>query len=118
MRWGLVPHWSKGPDNRYFMINARAETLVVKSAFCDPFARSRCLIPATGYYEWKKEPDAKQPYFLCPREAGLFSFAGMWDEWQGEGVLKCPFDLSMSEANEILSPIHERMPVIIDPDQL
>lgn len=115
MHWGLVPHWSKGPDNRYSMINARAETVAVKPAYRDPFKRSRCLVPATGYYEWKKGADGKQPYYLRPKGATLFALAGLWDEWQGEGGSIRSFTLITTDANPQSAQVHDRMPVIIDP---
>jgi len=117
MRWGLVPHWSKGPDNRYSMINARAETVADKPAYRDPFKRSRCLVPATGYYEWKPGPEGKEPYYLRPKGERVFALAGLWDEWQGEGGSIRSFSLITTDANPQSAAVHDRMPVIIAPAQ-
>lgn len=126
LRWGLVPHWSKGIDNRYSMINARAETVHEKPAYRDAFKRRRCLIPANGFYEWQ-QADGKQPYYIKRTDDEPFAFAGIWEHWEGEGgevIESC--SIIVTEANDLLAKIHDRMPVILpkkafgkwlDPDQ-
>src|SRR3989338_3363865 len=80
-RWGLVPHWAKDKNISYKLINARAETLAEKPSFKKAFAERRCIIPASGFYEWKKTGEKKQPYFIHPKR-GFFAFAGLWEQWQ------------------------------------
>jgi putative SOS response-associated peptidase YedK len=119
LRWGLVPSWSQGPDSGYGMINARAETVADKPAFRGAFRRRRCLVPADGFYEWRKEGARKQPYRVRLEDGGLFSFAGLWEHWEGgpEGAPQAieSFTIIVTDANELLKPIHERMPVIVAP---
>jgi len=117
IRWGLVPSWSKGPDSRYSMINARAETVAGKPAYRGPFRRRRCLVPANGFYEWKKVSDGKQPYFITLSAGGVFAFAGLWDHWTGpEGEEITSFTIVVTAANDCVRPIHDRMPVILEPE--
>ena len=116
VRWGLVPSWSKGPDSRYSMINARAETVTEKPSFRTPFRRRRCLVPADGFYEWKKANGAKQPYRIALNEGRPFAFAGLWDSWESAdetAIESCT--IIVTDANELVRPIHDRMPVILDP---
>lgn len=117
MHWGLVPSWSKGPDSRYSMINARAETVASKPAYRGPFRHKRCLVPADGFYEWKKSADGKQPYFITLSAGGPFAFAGLWDHWTGpEGEEITSFTIIVTVANDCVRPIHDRMPVILGPE--
>ncbi len=117
MRWGLVPSWSKGPDSRYSMINARAETLTAKPSYRGPFRHGRCLVPANGFYEWKKTADGKQPYFITLTTGEPFAFAGLYDHWTGpEGEEITSFTIIVTSANECIRPIHDRMPVILGAD--
>lgn len=112
--WGLVPHWSKGPDPKYSMINARAESVATKSAFRDAFNRRRCLIAADGFYEWKKEGGTKHPYFIRLRRGRPFAFAGIWDFWESPSQL--PMEscaIITCGANSLVETIHDRMPVIL-----
>jgi putative SOS response-associated peptidase YedK len=117
-RWGLVPRWAKDTKLAANMINARAETVADKPAFRTPLIRQRCLIPADGWYEWKRSPQGSQPYYFRRRDGELFGFAGLWDEWKdpssGEPLRTCT--LITCEANELSAPIHNRMPVIIRPE--
>ena len=111
MRWGLVPTWYRAPNAGPLLINARAEGIATKPAFRDAIRERRCLIPADGFYEWQGEKGAKTPFIVQPREGGLIAFAGLWQNWRGAptcAIVTCP-------ANAALAPIHERMPVIIDP---
>lgn len=114
MKWGLVPFWAKDPKIGYQMINARAETVVTKPSFRRSFAKQRCLIPASGFYEWKKLDGTKQPYNIKLKHDQLFSFAGLYDIWKdAEGKELKTYTIITSEPNEVLAPIHNRMPVIL-----
>ena len=118
LRWGLIPHWAKEEKFGYHTINARAETVDTKPAFRSAFRRRRCLIPATGFYEWRQVNRHKQPYNIRLKERELFAFAGLWEHWQspeGKEIESCT--IIVTDANEVLKPIHDRMPVILDPDQ-
>ena len=112
--WGFIPHWVKEPVLK--PINARAETLTEKPYFRDAFRQRRCLIPANGYYEWRVEAGRKQPYFIRMKGADLFSFAGLWSSWRGpDGTVESCVIITTA-AKEELVEIHDRMPVIIEPD--
>ena len=118
LRWGLVPSWSKGPDHRYSMINARAETVRSKPAYRAAFLHRRCLVPADGFYEWRREPDGKQPYRIALTNEETFAFAGLWERWQEEGGDEIEsFTIIVTQANDTIRPIHDRMPVILPPDR-
>ena len=116
-RWGLVPHWSREPKTKYSTINARAETVAEKPTYRDPFKHKRCLIPATGFYEWKRSGDKKTPYHIRAHDGKLFAFAGLWDHWSREppGFDSC--SIIVTEANDHMRNIHERMPVILNQAQ-
>jgi putative SOS response-associated peptidase YedK len=117
LHWGLIPSWAKERAMGARMINARAETLAEKPAFRSAFRARRCLIVADGFYEWQKLGGRKQPYFIGFSDRRPFAFAGLWERWKGEGsehVESCT--IVTTEANELLAPIHDRMPVILDPD--
>ena len=109
MRWWLVPYWSDGPSTKYSMFNAKSETLAKSRAFREPFKRRRCIIPASGYYEWQKEGDRKLPYYIAPEEGG-FAFAGLWDKWQGEEQVVESCTIITVAATRAMKPIHARMP--------
>ena len=114
MQWGLVPFWSKDPTMGARLVNARAETLAVKPAFRGPLMRRRCLIPASGFYEWKRIGTHKQPYFIHLRDRRLFAFAGLYDEWpspDGSPLRTCA--VVTVEPNALIAPIHTRMPAIL-----
>ena len=117
LHWGLVPFWAKEKSIAARMINARAETVAEKPAFRAAFRHRRCLIPADGFYEWKTAEDGgKQPYLIRRRDRAPFVFAGLWESWEdkesGEVLESC--SIVTTDANETLSPIHHRMPVILD----
>ena len=117
LRWGLVPHWAPAVDDRYRMINARAETVASKPAFRTPFRRRRCLVPADGYYEWKPTGKRKQPYFICMRDEAPFFFAGLWERWgKGEDDPVESFAIVTTSANDFSAEVHDRMPVILGPE--
>lgn len=119
-RWGLIPPWAKdaGIGNR--MINARAETIGSKNAFRKPFERHRCIVPADGFYEWTKEPGqkVKQPWYIHRPDGEPYAFAGLWETWRGadresEPMRSCT--IITTSANEPMSKLHDRMPVILPP---
>jgi putative SOS response-associated peptidase YedK len=117
MRWGLIPFWAKDKRIGYKMINARSETVDTKPAFRQPFKRHRCLIPANGFYEWQKRRGGKVPYYIHPRDGSMMGFAGLWDTWRnsgGERVESCTIITTV--ANELVKPLHDRMPLIIAPN--
>lgn len=116
MRWGLVPHWSKGLDSRYSMINARAGTLAAKPAYRGAYRYRRCLLPANGFYEWKAGPNGpKQPYYIHPESGGLLFFAGLWEHWLGaDGSELVSTAIVTTDAVGAIRDIHERMPVMFD----
>ena len=113
MRWGLIPYWSKDSRLKYSTINARAETVDQKPVYRQPFKRSRCLVPASGFFEWQKRDSGKQPY-LIKKSSGLMAFAGLWDHWEGGGESINSFSIIVTDANSKVRPIHDRMPVILD----
>ena len=108
--WGLIPSWSKAPKG---FINARAETLTEKPSFSEAFQRRRCLIPADGFYEWRRTGRARQAFFFQMKDEAPFFFAGVWDEWKRDGVSIASCAIVTTGANELLQPIHDRMPVIL-----
>lgn len=114
-RWGLIPSWAKDPAIGYKMINARCETLLEKPSFKRPLQKSRCLVVADGFYEWKKGPGAKKtPYRIVLRSREPFAMAGLWDIWkQPDGTPLRSFTIVTTEASSDLRDIHERMPVIL-----
>jgi putative SOS response-associated peptidase YedK len=114
MRWGLIPSWAKDPAIGNRMINARAETLAEKPAFRAALKKRRCIIPADGFFEWKKLGKVKQPVHIVLKSREPFGFAGLWEHWKspdGEEILSCT--IITTEANELLKAVHERMPVIL-----
>ena len=116
LRWGLIPVWAKDRTIGNKLINARGEGVAETQAFRDAFAKRRCLIPADGFYEWKKTTSGKEPYAIVPEGDPLFAFAGLWERWRDsasqEIVRSCT--IITCAANEALAPLHERMPVILD----
>jgi putative SOS response-associated peptidase YedK len=117
MKWGLIPHWSKSASDAASMINARSETAVTKPAFREPMRLRRCLIPADAFYEWKRTATSKQPYCFEVNEGELFAFAGLWDGWknaEGQWVKSC--SILTTSPNAVTSAVHDRMPVILDPE--
>jgi putative SOS response-associated peptidase YedK len=117
MRWGLIPYWAKDASGAASTINARSETASTKPAFRDPLKFRRCLIPADGFYEWKRTAAGKQPFCFEVNSGDVFAFAGMWDGWKdssGQWVKTC--SILTTTPNAVTSTIHDRMPVILDPD--
>jgi putative SOS response-associated peptidase YedK len=117
MRWGLIPSWAKDPSRSASMINARSETAGTKPAFRDAMKSRRCLIPADGFYEWKRDGKTKQPFCFVVNQGQLFAFAGLWDRWKdpsGNWIKTC--SILTTTPNAVTSAVHDRMPVILDPD--
>jgi len=116
LKWGLVPSWAKDALIGSRMINARAETLMEKPSFREAYKSRRCIIPASGFYEWQRaEKGAKQPFYFYLTNKEVFGFAGLWEEWldkkSGESLETCT--IITTEANDVLKPVHDRMPVIL-----
>ncbi len=116
LRWGLIPSWSKEAKSNYSMINARAETVAEKPAYRAAFKKRRCLIPASGFYEWKPDKSGKQPYAICKSDGSLMAFAGLWEHWEGDSDVIESCSIIVTEANDQVRTVHDRMPVILQPD--
>lgn len=116
MRWGLVPPWAKDEKIGYKLINARSETVFEKPMWKKPIMHRRCLVPADGFYEWKKIDSTKQPYFIHLNEGSLFSFAGIWETWKHDGKEWQTYTILTTTPNEEMKSIHDRMPVILHRD--
>jgi putative SOS response-associated peptidase YedK len=115
LRWGLIPSWAKDPAIGAKLINARAETVEEKPSFRAAFKRRRCLIIADGFYEWQRQEGKKQPYYFRLKSSQPFAFAGLWEHWRSpdeQTINTCT--ILTTEANDLLHPIHDRMPVILD----
>ncbi|MDH3734376.1 MAG: SOS response-associated peptidase [Gemmatimonadota bacterium] len=114
LRWGLVPRWSRGPGVGPLMINARSESLDSRAAFRDLLSDYRCAVLADGFYEWRTEHGLKQPYFVHRRDGSPLAFAALWDTW---GDLEST-TIVTTEANQLLLPLHDRMPVVLTEESL
>ena len=115
MKWGLVPFWAKDPKIGHKMINARAETLAQKPSFKHLLKSKRCLVPSSGFYEWKRIDKRKVPYYIGIKNSKIFSFAGLYDIWKdGDGNELKTFTIITTNSNNTLKPIHNRMPVILE----
>ena len=117
MRWGLIPSWAKDGAGAASMINARSETAGTKPAFRDALKSRRCLIPADGFYEWLRTAEPRQPYCFEVNDGEMFAFAGLWEGWkntEGQWIKTC--SILTTIPNAVISPVHDRMPVILDPD--
>lgn len=118
MKWGLIPFWTKDIKKSKPIINARTESIAEKPFFKQAANKRRCLIPADGFYEWRKENKEKIPMFIHLPERALFAFAGLWDQWKspdGDVIRTCT--IITTEANDFMTPVHDRMPVFVRPDQ-
>ena len=114
MRWGLIPSWAKDPSTAASMINARSETASTRPAFSDALKHRRCLIPADGFYEWKRFGASKQPFCFEVNGGELFAFAGLWDRWRDpSGTWLKTFSILTTTPNAVTSAVHDRMPVIL-----
>ncbi|HJP05209.1 MAG: hypothetical protein CL799_12625 [Chromatiales bacterium] len=116
-RWGLVPFWAKDPDIGNRMINARAETIAEKPAYRQAFSRRRCLVLASGFYEWHTDGSGKWPWFIVRKDRSVFGMAGLWELWEkGEGEDLKTCTIVTRPANKFVARLHHRMPVIMDGD--
>ena len=115
LRWGLVPSWSKDEKIGARMINARAETVHEKPAYRAPFKKRRCIVPASGFYEWARVGKEKRPHYVRFRDEKPFGIAALWDVWEGEGGAIESCTLITTSANKLVGAIHDRMPVILPP---
>jgi putative SOS response-associated peptidase YedK len=116
LRWGLVPNWAKDPKSVRQPINARAETIATAPMFRDALARRRCLVPVNVFYEWQATDGVKQPFAVARADGRPMVFAGLWEGWRGaDGTVMRTFTIVTTNANPMLRPIHERMPVILEP---
>ncbi|MDF5710255.1 MAG: SOS response-associated peptidase [Nostoc sp. S4] len=116
LHWGLIPSWAKDPGIGAKLINARAETVAEKPAFRSAFKHRRCIVVADGFYEWQRQQGKKQPFYFRLQDGQPFGFAGLWERWHSpakEEIISCT--ILTTAANELLQPIHERMPVILEP---
>ena len=118
-KWGLVPHWAEDESIGYKMINARAETVAVKPSFKSALKQRRCLIPADGFFEWRREGQKKIPQHFRLKNGETFGFAGLWETWKPKSSDEAPLHsctIITTEANSVVAPIHNRMPVILRPE--
>ncbi|WP_421905329.1 SOS response-associated peptidase [Mameliella sp.] len=116
MRWGFLPHWYKVPNGGPLLINARAETIAEKPAFKAACRERRCLIPCTGFYEWTKDAEGNRlPWYIHPSGEGPLVFAGVWQDWERDGLAYRTCAIVTCGANTAMSKIHHRMPVVLDP---
>jgi len=114
--WGLIPFWADDPGIGSRMINARSETVAEKPSFRAAYRYRRCLVPASGFYEWQKQNGHKQPYYVHHAEGDALAFAGLWEHWQGaDGSEIESCTILTTQPNDLVRPIHNRMPVILEP---
>lgn len=115
LHWGLIPSWAKDPEVGNKMINARAETVAEKPSYRKAFKERRCLILADGFYEWQKTDSGKQPFYIRMEDEAPFAFAGLWESWQnGREIRSCT--IITTSPNEVAAQVHNRMPVILHPE--
>ncbi|AMV71270.1 SOS response-associated peptidase [Desulfuromonas carbonis] len=120
LHWGLVPHWAKDVKIGYRMINARAETLTEKPSFREPFHKRRCIIPASGFYEWQQGAKTRQPYYLFRQDHAPLALAGLWERWENPatpGVVLESCTIITTAANALMAALHQRMPAILEPEE-
>ena len=115
LHWGLIPSWADDPSIGNKMINARAETVAEKPSFRKAFRNHRCLVLTDGFYEWQKTGNGKQPYYIRMEDGSPFAFAGLWESWQNGREIRSATIIT-TEANDVVAPIHNRMPVILHPE--
>jgi putative SOS response-associated peptidase YedK len=117
LRWGLIPFWAKDEKIGFRSINARAESVATAPAFREAFQHRRCLVPVNGFYEWKRLPDGgKQPYHIGMRDGSPFALAGLWERWKKGAQPIESFTIITGEPNSLTAALHDRMPVILEPD--
>ncbi len=116
MRWGFIPHWYKKPNDGPLLINARSETIAEKPAFRKACRDRRCLIPATGFYEWTKDTDGKRlPWYIQRADGAPLVFAGVWQVWEREETRHVTCAIVTTSAGQAMSAIHHRVPVVLEP---
>ncbi len=114
LKWGLIPHWAKDPGIGLKLNNARAESLTEKPSFRDAFKRRRCIVPASGFYEWKAESTGKQPYYIHLKSDEPLAMAGLWESWRDQGgVVVRTFCIITTDANALMAQIHARMAALV-----
>ncbi|HAK50805.1 MAG TPA: hypothetical protein DCM54_02715 [Gammaproteobacteria bacterium] len=118
MRWWLIPHWSKEPTTKYTMFNARSETLEKSRAFREPFQQRRCVLPVSGYYEWKTESGVKVPYYIEPESENGLALAALWDRWHGNDKVIESCTIVTAAAPQAMETIHNRIPVHLTREQI
>lgn len=120
MKWGLIPSWAKDPAIGSRLINARSETAPEKPAFRAAFRSRRCIVPADGFYEWQQQPSGKQPFYIHRKDGGLLAMAGLWEQWMPPEteVPLLTFTILTTAANAWMRPLHERMPVILEGEEV
>jgi len=118
LHWGLVPSWARDASQSASCVNARAETLSSKPSFRDAFARRRCIVPIDGFYEWQHQAGQKLPYAFARTDRSLMLCAGIWEFWQSAGTTIRSVAIVTTDANADVAPIHHRMPLILEPDQV
>jgi len=116
LKWGLVPSWADDPSIGSRMINARSETVAEKPSFRSAFKSRRCIVPVDGFYEWRKTGGGKIPHLIRRESGAPFGFAGLWEQWKGPSETIESFSILTTEANDLMRPIHDRMPVILQTD--
>jgi putative SOS response-associated peptidase YedK len=117
LRWGLIPAWADDPSIGDHLANARSETAATKPSFCHAFRSRRCLVVSDGFYEWQRTDGRKQPYFIGLKSDRPFGLAGLSERWENQGQPVETCTILTTDANELMQPIHERMPVMVPPDQ-
>lgn len=118
LRWGLVPFWADSVNTGYSMINARSESLTKKRSFREPFRSRRCVIPASGFYEWKRSGSSKIPYYITAKSSPLMNFAGLYEQWiSEEGVSINSFTIVTTPANRTMEELHDRMPAMLTDEE-
>ncbi|TCP41275.1 SOS response-associated peptidase [Rhodovulum marinum] len=117
MRWGFVPRWYKSPTDGPLLINARADSIARKPAFADAARHRRCIVPASGFYEWRTDDDgAKLPWYIRRADGAPIAFAAIWQDWERDGQHLATCAIVTTDANAPMAAIHHRMPVIVEPD--
>lgn len=117
MKWGLVPSWSKDPKMGSHMINARSETVAEKPAFRHAIKYNRCIVPVAGFYEWNHDGKEKHPHYIYLKDSPVMALAGIWEHWKSpEGSVSETFSILTTAPNKLLSTLHDRMPVILNPN--
>jgi len=118
-RWGLIPFWADSLNTGYSMINARGESLSKKKSFQKPFKSQRCIVPASGFYEWKTTDSGKYPHFIQRKQSGLMHFAGLWESWESpeNGETVHSYTIITTSANAPMEELHDRMPALLLPEE-